>query len=140
MSLDPELFRGASSVQILAQLLEDLFRLCKPAEREQRIAALSQQLAAIVGRRHIAGEGENVLGATFLSRNRHALIPLVGLRLVMLEARSADLTRIRRHELRQIAIHRAAFRCAIGRHRLAQCFTKARNLVGDLLFPKLRPA
>ena len=66
LRLDAQLFGRLIPFHISAQFLEDFFRLREATEREQRLAALAQQLAPIVGRRHIASEGENVLGMTFL--------------------------------------------------------------------------
>ena len=54
----------------------------------------------------------------------------------MLKARSPDLTRIRRHEFRQVAINRTAFSRAISRDGFSQCLAEAQNLRGDLRFPR----
>src|SRR4029077_1672124 len=102
----------------------------------KRVTALAQKLATIVRRWYIAGKGENVLGATFLAGNHHSLNPFLGLRLVVFKTRGSDLTRIRRHQFRQIAIDGASLSRTIGGDGFAQSFAQAQNLLGDLLLPR----
>ena len=97
---------------------------------------MAEQLAPVVGRRHIAGEGQNILCTPFLPRDLYPLIPLNGLRLVVFEFGGVDAAGVGGAEVRQVAIYRAAFGGAIDGDGFAERFAQAQNLGSEPPLPR----
>src|SRR5262245_6287968 len=90
LTLGTELVDQAGLVEILAQLLENLMRLRKSPECEERVTALAQEFATVVRRRYVAGESQDIFGSAFFSSNGDPPFPLLRLRLVVLKTHGAD--------------------------------------------------
>jgi hypothetical protein len=96
---------------------------------------LAQELATVIGRRHVTGECKNVFSAPFLTGDGDALVPFLGLRPIVLEARGANPAGVQGLKVRQIAIHRTPLGGSINADGSAHCLSEAQRFGSDFRLP-----